>query len=137
MTKTLLISISTVILLAVGGGAFYGGTIYSKSQNARVFNVANFQGVRGNRTAGLGNFILGDIISKDSSSITLKLPNSAGSRIIFYSDITQISKTTTGTANDLVAGTSVSVTGATNPDGSVTAQTIQIRPLTQNRVQIQ
>jgi hypothetical protein len=37
-------------------------------------------------------------------------------------------KTTAGTSNDLVVGTNVSVQGTANPDGSVSAQIISIRP---------
>jgi len=130
MNKTSLIIIAAVVLLAIGGGAFYGGMLYGKSQTGtRSFSATNFQGMRTNRTGASGtSLITGNIISEDSSSITLQLPNNAGSKIIFYSDATQISKFTSGTAKDLTAGISVSVAGTANSDGSVTAQSIQIRP---------
>ncbi len=140
MKKTSLIVVSVIILLVVSGGAFYGGMVYGKSQNARSGILStNFQATRANRTGGPNgnpgiNFISGNIISKDSNSITLQLPNGGGSRIIFYSDTTQISKMATGISDDLITGTSVSVNGTTNSDGSVTAQSIQVRPAGQNRV---
>jgi hypothetical protein len=129
MKKISLIVIVIIILLAVGGGAFYGGMLYGKSQNTRAgFAGGSFQ-TRINRTGTNGsNFITGNIISKDSTSITLQLPTGNGSKIIFYSNTTQIAKTTTGTSDDLTTGTVVSVTGTTNSDGSITAQSIQIRP---------
>jgi hypothetical protein len=133
MNKKTSVIISIIVLIIVAGGAFYGGMIYGKSQNTRSsFATGNFQ--RTNRTGANGtSLVSGSIVSEDSSSITLQLPNNAGSKIIFYSDITQISKFATGTASDLTTGTSVSVTGTTNSDGSVTAQSIQIRPAGQIR----
>jgi hypothetical protein len=130
MKKNILIFILVVVILAVGGVAFYAGTIFQKDQSAgaAALTRANFAGMR-NRTGTAGtNFISGSIISKDSSSITLQLPNNTGSKIIFYSGTTQISKMASGTPDDLAAGTAVSITGTANSDGSVTAQSIQIRP---------
>ncbi|MCX6723996.1 MAG: DUF5666 domain-containing protein [Candidatus Staskawiczbacteria bacterium] len=136
MNKKTLLIIKIVVLLVVAGGAFYGGILYSKlsvvyngNQKSSAFAGGNFQGARGNRTGNGGNFISGSIIAKDATSITLQLPGNAGSKIIFYSATTQISKMATGTADDLATGTAVSVNGATNSDGSVTAQSIQIRPI--------
>lgn len=131
MNKTSLIVVVIIVLLVVGSGAFYGGMVYGKSQNARSFSSTNFQGVRnGTRTGGTvgAGFISGDIISKDNTSITLQLPNNGGSKIIFYSDATQISKFASGTSADFVTGTAVNITGTTNSDGSVIAQSVQIRP---------
>ncbi|MEW6610236.1 MAG: biotin/lipoyl-binding protein [Patescibacteria group bacterium] len=51
-----------------------------------------------------------------------------GSKIIILSDATKVTKTDEGTVNDLTVGTRVAVTGTSNSDGSVSAQTIQIRP---------
>jgi hypothetical protein len=137
MKKSALISIVVVAVIIIIGGAFYGGMIYGKSQNPKpAFTAGNFQGARGARAGG-ANFISGDIISKDSASITLQLPNNGGSKIIFYSDTTQISKTALGTVNDLSAGTAISITGTTNSDGSITANSIQIRPAGQNRSGLQ
>lgn len=129
MKKNVLIITTIVVLLVVAGGAFYGGILYGKSQNARPsFANGNFQGLRNRQGTTGGSFTSGSIISKDSNSITLQLGTNAGSKIIFYSGATQINKTALGTASDLATGTSVSVTGTTNSDGRITAQSIQIRP---------
>lgn len=128
MKKNILVISAIIVLVAVGGGAFYGGMLYGKGQARPAgFTGGNFQ-TRVNRPGSNGsNFISGNIISKDNTSITVQLPNN-GSKIIFYSDATQINKSATGTSADLSTGTLVSVTGTTNSDGSITAQSIQIRP---------
>ena len=133
MNKTNKIISGIVILLVVGGGAFYFGMNYGKSQAAATATAARagFAGRTGRTSASGAGFTTGTIISKDSSSITLQLPaNTGGSKIIFYSNATQIGEMTSGTPKDLTTGTTVSVTGTTNSDGSVTANSIQIRPNT-------
>ena len=131
MNKASKIILGIILLLVVGGGSFYGGMLYGKSQASALAATtrASFAS-RGSR-AGVtgGGFITGSIIAEDSSSITLALPaGTSGSKIIFYSSGTTISKMVSGTGKDLTTGTNVSVTGTTNSDGSVTAQSIQIRP---------
>lgn len=134
MNKASKIILGIVILLIVGGGAFYGGVSYGKSQtNASTTAArASFAGRPGRTGAAGAGFTMGTILSNDGSSITLQLPTTTGgSKIILYSPTTQISKTASGTATDLATGTTVTVTGTANSDGSITAQSIQIRPVSQ------
>ena len=92
-----------------------------------------------------GGFVTGQIVAMDANSITVELKamggqngapttgaTTQGSKIVFYTGTTSIMKTTDGTANDLSIGKQVSITGTANPDGSVNAQSIQIRPTTLN-----
>jgi hypothetical protein len=83
-------------------------------------------GSRTNDRSGLG-FVFGEIIAKDDTSITIKFQDGS-SRIVFYADSTEVGKFENGSLNDLEVGKSVTVTGKTNSDGSITAQSIQIRP---------
>ena len=144
--------ITTVLVVAVlvGGATFYGGMKYAQNDSSRGFGQGDFENLRnlspeerqqhfqeaganmgGTFREGMdrqGNgFMVGEIISKDDQSITVSMPD-GGSRIIFYSETTEISKFTDGNSEDLEVGKTISANGETNSDGSVTAQTIQIRP---------
>ena len=131
--KNQTIIISIIIVLIVGTGAFYGGMVYGKSQKGNAFNPGRLQGLnangvqRGARQGVNGGFVNGQIISQDDKSVTLKLLD-GGSKIIFFSDSTQITKSASGAIADLTTGENLMVNGTANADGSITAQTIQIRP---------
>lgn len=131
-----------IAIIAVGGISFYGGVKYQqgKTPAVQVFTPGQGQpggfGARGTRISaganiprtGAGmNATSGEVIAKDDKSITVKLSD-GGSKIVFFSDKTSVSKTAEGTQNDVVIGEQVMVSGAANTDGSVTASMIQIRP---------
>jgi len=67
-------------------------------------------------------------IAKDAASVTIKLRD-GGSKIIFLSDQTPVLKSATGTSDDLTVGSNVTVSGKPNQDGSISAESIQIRPV--------
>ena len=146
MKKRLLTIIAVAIV--AGGAGFYGGLKYSQSKTGRNFagnfqnmanlsdeerqqrmqemSAANIAGRVGGNRSGAG-FASGEIISKDDKSITVKLRD-GGSKIIILADSTEISKFASGEKTDLEVGKQVSVSGTANQDGSITAQSIQLRP---------
>jgi hypothetical protein len=128
------------IVALVAVGSFYAGTKYASAgrnniranftRGAEVGMGLSAQTGQANiqRGARLGGAVGGEVISKDDKSITVKNPN-GGSKLVFFSTSTEILKSVTGTIEDLSVGTQVSVQGTDNSDGSVTAKSVQIRPV--------
>lgn len=148
-----LIPVVIAVAVVVGGGAFFGGMKYteSKSPRSRVSQAdfqnlqnlspeerqqrlqefgasagAGFRGGAGGGQRSDGGFTVGEIISKDEKSVTVKLQD-GGSKIVFFSDSTSISKMTDGAKTDLEVGKQITVNGSVNSDGSITAQSVQLR----------
>ncbi|KKR23797.1 MAG: hypothetical protein UT53_C0007G0015 [Candidatus Yanofskybacteria bacterium GW2011_GWD2_39_48] len=130
--KYIVFAIIAIVGLGLG---FFSGMKYSQSRSL-LANIGQGQqrGQFGNNMAGSArggingmSFINGDILSMDTASITVKLKD-GGSKIILFPSTVEIGKFTNGTVADLVIGKTVTITGKTNTDGSITAQTIQIRP---------
>jgi hypothetical protein len=130
------IAVIIIVALLVGGGiGFFGGMQYQKSQRGAGFGqFANGGfGPRGGSGAGGARFrngggVVGDILSVDNNSMTVKLADGS-SKIVLLTGSTTINKAAQATVADLTAGTRVAAFGATNSDGSVTATNVQINPL--------
>jgi len=128
-----------IALVVIGGGAFYGGMRYGQgtyqiSKNLSPEKLQSSQGKTGGAfSKGIkdikaeSNFLNGEVIIKDEQSLTLKVPD-GGSKIIFFSDSTVISKITEGSIDDIEIGKQIMITGEQNSDGSYTAKTIQLSP---------
>lgn len=133
-------------VLLFGAIAFYGGMKFGESKaittNSGTFaqgqqrGNGQFGGANGNARMGGGNragvgmgsgFVNGEVVSADANSMTVKMRDGS-SKIIILSASTQILKSATGTLTDVAVGSQITVTGGPNSDGSITAQSIQIRP---------
>jgi hypothetical protein len=107
--------------IQANGGA--GGTASGGAYNANGGAGGAGRGANG----GAGGFIAGEVVSKDTTGITLKLRD-GGSKIILTSSSTRIGKMTDASLDDVNEGAEVTVTGNTNQDGSMSASMIQLRP---------
>jgi hypothetical protein len=118
-------SIGGAIAIMLVASSFYAGISYQKSQEPVRGGFGAGQGQRGQRV-GAG-FTAGEIFSKDETGFTVKMQDGS-TRIVFTSTSTPVMKSTNGSAIDLAVGTNVMVSGKANADGSITADSVQIRP---------
>lgn len=124
--------IAFVALLVGGGIGFFGGREYQKNQRTTTLGQLGFRGGSGANGAGRfrnGNGVVGTILSVDVNSITVRLLDGS-SRIVLLTDTTNINKATQASVSDLMKGERVAAFGMPNSDGSVTAQNIQLNPMT-------
>ncbi len=123
--------IIVALLIIVGGGAFYGGMKYGQSLTPARGQFGGRGGAGGNfpgRNFGAGmSAVTGQVVSKDDKSITVQ-GRDGSDKIVLYTATTTVGKTVSGSSSDLDQGQQVTAVGTTNSDGSVTAQSIQIRP---------
>jgi hypothetical protein len=124
------IIITALVVIIVGVASFYCGSKFSQSSNNfKQGNMRQGTGIAMNPNSkqnGQGGLISGDIASKDGSTLTVNL-KSGGSKIILFSDKTKIYKSVDGSLDDLSVGSNINITGTQNQDGSVSAQSIQVK----------
>jgi len=129
-----------ITALLFGGAGFFGGMKYAQSKASatpagqfaamRAGGIANGSrtGVAGQfRGANGGGMTSGEVVTSDDNGLTVKLSDGS-SKNVYYASSTSIGKMAEGSKDDLSQGTAVVITGTSNSDGSITANTIQIRP---------
>lgn len=149
--------ITVLVAVVVGGAAFIGGMKVQQLRETTRGRFANMgfsqndeprgmmgnytQGQAGGQAAGGQNVggpggqmrggvrpVMGEIISQDDKSVTVKMADGS-TRIVFVSDSTTINKAAQGTKSDLKTGETISAFGTQNADGSVTAENVQLNPV--------
>jgi hypothetical protein len=109
------------------GGGFTDGGAGGQRMNGQGGQRRSGGMQGGLANGGAGDFAGGEILAKDDTSITLK-SRDGGSKIVFFSDKTLIDKSVSGVLSDLTIGQQITVNGKASSDGTMTAQSIQIRP---------
>lgn len=129
--------VPVIVAVVVGVLAFYSGVKYQESQATSGVNSAQYlqgQNTNGQRRFGsaggrglMGGATIGQIVSVDPTSITIKLKDGS-SKIVNIASSTKISKTDVVTQSSLVTGLNVAIIGSVNSDGSITARLVQLNP---------
>jgi len=131
--------VTVIVAVIVGGLGFFGGMQYQKANAKPSGPSGQFQALgngqgrpegftgRNGTTPGGGGFspVNGQIIEIDGETITVKTPE-GDSKIVIYSNSTNVNKTSEGSLSDLVVGEEIMVIGNEGTNGTVTAQTISV-----------
>ena len=139
--------VAGVITIGSIGVGFGGGVWYQKTQvasNMRGGRFTQMTGVNnrpgapvggaqsgipnGNAMMGRGA-VTGEITAKDDKSITVKMADGS-SKIVILSSDTKYTETSDATLDKVAVGTKIAVFGSTGSDGTTTAATIEINPVT-------
>lgn len=128
------IVITAIICIIVAGGAgFYIGRNSASAMNSTYQMNGSYNqrggGRFGGQTGRSGMGVRGKIISSDNNSITVQ-SNDGTSTIVVTSGNTMYYKSATAGKSDINNGDTVMVFGQKNSDGSVTAQMVQVNPIT-------
>lgn len=136
MNRTVKIILGIILLLAVAGGSFYGGTLYGENQAQATFAAArqrgavpaNLQGTpfpaMGQRNLQQAGMLFGQIAEIGEG--TLVVTDANGKRVqVKVTDTTLIEKQASVSLSDLTTGETVLVSGRQEADGSITARSVQ------------
>lgn len=120
---------AVVAVAALVAGVFWGKGMAagssSRSLAAGSFpsSTRTFAGRAGGASGG--GFVMGQVASVGSSSLTLQLAN-GNSEIVFYSTSTAVTEPQAVPASRIASGATVVITGTPNADGSFDASSIQV-----------
>ncbi|MDR3686903.1 MAG: hypothetical protein P4L93_08115 [Coriobacteriia bacterium] len=133
MKNTVIWAVLAAVLFGAVG--FYGGVTYQKTQAPSGFagRAGGFGGggFGGSNSSGAGfrnsaNVATGTVIAQDAQSITVKTSD-GGSKTVFLSSTTHVSKQQVLTAADVKIGDQVAAFGQAG-NGGITAMSVQIVP---------
>ncbi|MDD2785777.1 MAG: DUF5666 domain-containing protein [Patescibacteria group bacterium] len=106
---------------------FAGGSGGAGGAAVGQFAIRTGSGAGGARAGAGGGFVSGEILKKDDTSMSIKMQDGS-SKLVLVTSSTQALKTSTTDLSGLNVGEQVTVIGSANSDGSITAQSVQVRP---------
>ena len=128
--KNLLIISIIATAIVAGGVGYYSG---SKGNQTAMNSNKSFGGAMG-RNGNMplrgnvgGGVVSGNVISFQNGMMTVGTRDGA-SKVVIVTDSTKVLKSVVGVKTDVVVGAPVTILGPQNGDGSVTAESVQIRP---------
>src|SRR5258708_137569 len=101
------ILITVIVAVLVGAGAFFGGMKYQESKTVATSGNGQFMrganGGQGGRRGAGGGRVVGEIVTQDDKSITVKMVDGS-SKIVLISRTTSINQATAASQSDLKVG---------------------------------
>ena len=133
--KNIIIAVCIAVVVGLAG-FFVGVNVGHTSQTNPGGTLARGQNASrtGAFTRSTGNLVAGKVLSSDANGITLQITG-GGSKVVIVPSSTMVLKSVSGALTDVSVGSNVTIQGTQNTDGSITAQSIQIRPATTSRSQ--
>ncbi len=120
MSKKILVIIAIIVALGVG----FGGGILVGSQHKKIHSNKN--GHRGQHAFIRKSAVSGKVLSDSGSTLTIQLPS--GSTDTVYTDSsTSYTQLTSITSSKITKGSTITVVGSKNNNGSLTANKIQLK----------
>lgn len=140
MKNKIIVPILVTVVVA-GGIGFYAGMQVGKGAAPASGGSVSYQGGGGQgfqggaggpsgagRRGGLaGGIVTGQVLSLSGGNLTVQ-SRSGSSQLVILPGSAAVTKSVSGSASDITAGETVMIQGTPNSDGSITAQTVQIRP---------
>ncbi len=125
-----------IVCLLLGGAAGYLVTTTFIKPGLKSFGAVNLGGgqfARGGNTVRTGGgsnnigIMSGELLKMDKGSLSIKLRDGS-LKLVLTTSSTEALKMVSSTLDTLKIGENVMVSGISNSDGSLTAQTVQVRP---------
>ncbi len=123
------IVITAVVALGIGLFGGYAAARASVPANVSAPGMSQVRGSAGGRRGGNQNaseFLVGVVVKKDSGSVTVDTRDN-NSHVVLFTPATSVFKSVAGSLADITIGSAVIVSGSTNSDGSLSANSIQLR----------
>ena len=124
--KLTVIWVIVAVVTFVAGWWIGHSTAPAAAGRAGAFSSSTRAAFAGRSGTASGGLATGQVLSIDSTSITLQLAN-GNSENVFYSSSTPVIVPQPASISSIKPGTNVIITGTANSDGSLTAQSIQVR----------
>ena len=127
MNKTIIIT--AIVALGIGLGGGYAAAKVSAPATTSGSNTSfargSARGLRGGNQSANG-FIAGTVAKENSESLTIDTRD-GNSHLVLLTPATSVFKSVAGSLTDVTIGSTVTVSGSTNSDGSISADSIQLR----------
>ena len=120
MTKKILTILVIIIALGIG---YAGGKItssHNKTPHSKRSSLTH------NSTHKKGSAMSGTVLSDSGSNLTIQLPN-GNTETVYTSNSTTYSQLSTITSSSIIKGSTITIFGSKNSNGSLTAKKIELK----------